>query len=301
MDFRDRLPVERFRYYRGQALEARDLRGQLEVDAALQAWHDRALHGAYGVAFGLAVSEGAAGHVEVSPGAAYDASGRLLLLQRVRRLALPAAQAQQGPWLLAARFRSSDEFPSRRLLAGACPSCGSPLLEEAPALAWAPEKTFEHGPAVPLARAISSAGNPALDPDYSAPFARPRARPHIASGATLPGQGFVPWRPGRLQLGLQIQVDTSVAGFTATPHYLAWLVNGNAPQRSRPSVLLLTHVTQATPTGFLFRILLLADATFFPATPLLRQVRVAWFGCEERTPPALTLPPACTCCSGERT
>lgn len=80
------------------------------------------------------------------------------------------------------------------------------------------------------------------------------ARPRIAAGATVPGATrWVPWleHHGTL-IGLQVQIDTSMAGFSETPCYFASLHGVPAAGTS----LLTTsfaHTDSASSTAFVFR------------------------------------------------
>src|SRR5262249_29872198 len=100
--------------------------------------------------------------------------------------------------------------------------------------------------------------------DAGRPLARPLARPHVGSGATIPGatdwKSWVPFeaapdtRGGRpVTLGLQVDVNTSAAGFTETPCYFAWLNGPSWGPAVRGYVpLLLDHIEAETAVGFRF-------------------------------------------------
>src|SRR5438105_5035925 len=85
--------VERFRYWQGQKLRARDFRSQAQIEAELQAWHTRALHQVYGVIRGLEVTPitdvNLIVKLTVGCGVAYDSYGRHLLFQSKREVSLP--------------------------------------------------------------------------------------------------------------------------------------------------------------------------------------------------------------------
>ena len=49
--------IERFQYWEGQRLRSRDFRDQIAVEAQLRWWHNRALHGVFGVRYGFHISE----------------------------------------------------------------------------------------------------------------------------------------------------------------------------------------------------------------------------------------------------
>ena len=80
--------LQRPRYWQGQKLKGKDLRDQMSYNALLQAWHDRALHNAYGVRTGLQVLL-ENDEVVIRDGIAYDIHGSGLVLDEDRRQPLP--------------------------------------------------------------------------------------------------------------------------------------------------------------------------------------------------------------------
>jgi hypothetical protein len=84
--------LQRLRYTPGQDLLSRDFRDQGRFDEQLRWWHNRAMHGAFGVRAGLRVQPVETApqpRVEVSPGLAYDSFGRELILFSRERAACP--------------------------------------------------------------------------------------------------------------------------------------------------------------------------------------------------------------------
>ena len=86
--------LQRLRYRQGQLLQRRDFADQERIDSELTAWHNRALHDAYGVVpgilGGLAVETSADNSgVTVESGVAYDAYGRVLVLREQQTIAFP--------------------------------------------------------------------------------------------------------------------------------------------------------------------------------------------------------------------
>jgi hypothetical protein len=88
--------LERFRHRQYETARSDDLSAQDAVQVALQAWHNRAFHRAYGVVFGLdadLVPEPEARapdwKVRVKPGLAYDATGQPLALTRSADVPIP--------------------------------------------------------------------------------------------------------------------------------------------------------------------------------------------------------------------
>ncbi len=310
MDAQDRRALERFRFWDGQALRSRDLRDQLETEAQLRAWHDRAVHDSYGVPLGYdvtpqpATGSGPLTAVQVAAGLAYDCAGRLLLLQRAATLALPAAPGASGAVLLVASWRRDASFPERRLVEGACLPCGGSPLAEAPALGWLPEAGFDPVGGVALARLVPADGAWQLDPSFAALTVRPLTRPHLYCADTLlSGSPWMPWRwpdpVGGQAIGMALTVDTSAAGFNRTPHYFAWLRGWDPLAAGATSALVLTHVAQPASTSFSFRVVFAGSPnTVAWRLPPMGAARVLWLGCEEASPPdaGLTVERASCCC-----
>ena len=92
------------------------------------------------------------------------------------------------------------------------------------------------------------AKNPLLKPD----------RPWEGYLVLQPGTViWEPWVAGEASVGLQTRVDTSMAGFSKVPIYLAWLTSSSAEAETgyfRPYYI--SHVAEPRADEFLFRILL---------------------------------------------
>jgi hypothetical protein len=250
----DRRDLERLRFAPGQALLSRDFRDQAAVDEQLRWWHVRGVHGAFGVALGLALVPDRKNPIFVAPGLAFDAFGRELLLGERREIP-PLPTAAGSAFTLMLR-RLPDSGPSQDLT-GAC--LGAPPVSTGNAeLVWVPSSQLSPADGVPLARFAKGA----WDPDFRPPQARALARPRVASGATLVGgTSWELWEETlqgpnghKLALGVQVWVDTRTAGFTAPPCVFVSVL-GNDPQSEGGafSVPEAEHVARTTTQGFLFR------------------------------------------------
>jgi hypothetical protein len=221
MESEDQRVIQRLRYTQRQLLRSQDFATQQAVEVQLRAWHNRAIHRAYGVApgvlEGLRVAECEQhGRVCVEAGIAYDAFGRELILQGRQMLAWPKLQE---PALLILRSK---------LGSGACGLGIDALGAARPVeLVWIAERRFSVRDGVALARASEAKLTP-----FQLLEVRPLARPRMASGSTIPGatlweawDGLLPNAQFGLEslTALQVPIDTSTAGFATVPLYFAEL------------------------------------------------------------------------------
>ena len=239
--------LQRLRYVPGQDLLSRDFRDQESFDTVLREWHVRAMHGAFGVSFGLKVDvvtiagPPLAFKAAVAPGLAYDAAGRALLLQDTRTLRVPQTWPQTPLLVIRAR--------------------GGGVVE----LTFASEERLQPCDVVPIAKLKAGVVGPMPDPNFHPPSARPLARPQIGFGSTL--LGGTAWQAELLPnttapevLSLKILVDTRAASFTRLPCYFAWLQGRVPPFDISPSVrgvrlALHPSVEEEKHVSFLFRVL----------------------------------------------
>lgn len=236
MSMNCRPEIERLRYWQGQRLRSRDFRDQIGIEAQLRWWHNRALHNAFGVRYGYdveqVVSNGRLVAVKIGCGIAYDCFGRELILQGDRSVELPHRPEASETIVLVVRYKNTKAFVPKRDRLNSCLP-GSVSVEE-PDLCWLPGGATRAEEGVPVAR-VSYEGEgqtPELDGLFTAPPSRAMARPRVSSGETVPGDTqWELWDEivktlGRIQsvhVGMQVEVDTSAAGFTETPRYFAWL------------------------------------------------------------------------------
>ena len=235
--------LRRVRYRPGQTLLARDLRDQVDGSAHLRWWHNRAVHLPFGVAEGLDVSEesspGGDRIAIVQPGLAHDAFGRELVLVEPARIPFPGDPADLTLLL---------QYPATEARCGPA----------GPVLSWARRRTWRVQDGVPLA-VTDATGNLSVAARYR-PTARPIARPKVETGATVPGAtDWKLWAPAAWPargvpsvLGYQVEVDTSVAGFTRRPRYFAWLQGLRAGPRPLALALVLEHLERESTRGFAY-------------------------------------------------
>jgi hypothetical protein len=247
----EQTELERFLYWQGQTLRSRDFRDQDAVIAQLRWWHNRSLHSAFGLSFGLEVSaatvDGVA-VVRVTCGAAYDCFGRELVVRQGGDVPLPPGPEANERMVLVLSYRSTgaefrwmDSFEWR-------PSSGVPMYAiRGEAGAWKREA-------------------------LRTPIARPIARPRIASGETV--RGNTPWEPWVIEVraaeggsaqkvlaGVQTRIDTSAAGFTETPVYYAALYGPEWDLKTSTfAPAFFANIADAGIDGFTFRLLMLGIA-----------------------------------------
>jgi hypothetical protein len=198
--------LERVRYWQGQLLASIDLQTQMRTVAELRRQHNRAVHGAYGIAIGLTTRDIQDGALALSCGLAYDCSGRELMVPVNRNVPLPSPVIT-APHLLILAYDA--------------------ILGDA-TLAWQPQGAPVSTGGVALARILPGIPHPLLDDTFRSVIARPLARPHLASGETVRGDtAWESWVESGISVGVQSLIDTSAAGFTTTPNYFAEAVTDN--------------------------------------------------------------------------
>ena len=267
--------LERLRYWQGQKLRRRDFQDQVDMEAQLRWWHNRALHQAYGVARGLEVAGVSNSNgsrikgVWVEPGIAYDCFGRMLVLQAAKEIPLPESSLPTGrARVLVIRYKERCAYPRQPDNSSTCWDTRRSSFLEQPEFQWLDAEQPDPGQGVPLARIRyeqeSDTVEPSLDIGFIVPRARALARPRIASGATIPGNTpWEPWEEKGTPIGVQVCIDTSAAGFTETPCYFAWLQGPlwqAAPGSNRPLNLSeffpapLSHIHDPRFNEFTFRL-----------------------------------------------
>lgn len=273
--------LERHLFWRGQRLLARDLDDLLAGEQERLFWHNRAVHDAYGVVFGLAVGPAAGGAeagVAVGPGLAYDAYGRELGLLAPATVAMP--RGADGPaveerWVLLLRAGDSGAGGCGCGGGGDC-GCGTAPRGD---LVWRRARGVGIEDGVALARGswISGTAGWVFVPDegFHPLRARPVARPRLGRGQTP--RGGTAWRPWSqppdpplvglagetlpgitvpaAARGIEVMVDTAAAGFTRTPCYFAWLQGGPWQVATRLATTLpLGRITAAARDRFTFNL-----------------------------------------------
>lgn len=259
MSLPDPIELERLRFEQGQQLRSQDFRDQIAIEAQLRWWHNRSLHNTFGIAEGFYVEQKGASLV-VHPGLAYDCRGRELILQEPRALHLSDAFSEGvTKIILLARYRETSSYPKRAALSGVCGASCS-LFMESPEFIWKPAAQVALTDGVPIAQVKDENGKLTLDEEFTLPRSRALARPRIVTGSTIPGgTAWSLWSTEvlnqQIQLGVQVSIDTTAAGFTQTPCYFAWL-QGALWNPDDPNFIAapFAHVADPSIYGFTFRL-----------------------------------------------
>jgi hypothetical protein len=250
--------LERLRYWQGQMLRSRDFRDQLAIEAQLRWWHNRAMHHAFGIACGFTTLKDEINNtVNVEPGLAYDWFGREIILRREHKVSIPTLEE---PMTLLACYKDTRTYLNKGEMKGACrPGCYS-AFEEQPKFVWKPASRVEPQNGVPLV--TLSIGTL----QSNTRKARALSRPRIVSGATIAGATqwktwSIPFGEGQVQIGFQVTIDTSAAGFTEVPCYFAWLQGQLWKLDGKENVLGVhwDHIEDVSTNGFTFRFLSLIE------------------------------------------
>lgn len=270
--------IEQFTFWDGQTLRSSDLNDFLKVETARRGWHNRALHKAYGISFGLesmqnSASSAGAGSipaVHISSGVAYDRFGRMLYQQFDLDIPFPSDVPDTvNATVLFIRWCEPDAAPCGCTPPIQC-CLGEPVRRGgAVELYWKDAAHLRGEEGVPIARALfvrkAKATSVALDKTFIAPRLRRFDRPHILADGTLPGA--TAWtlgpddlvRPDRENTSISwqpvdVDLDTSAAGFSQTPEYFATLAG---PLFSLADGMILPvlfpHIVNEFPDRFTFR------------------------------------------------
>jgi hypothetical protein len=186
--------IQRIRFEEGGLLLGTDLNDRARMESRLLELHVQGVHDTWGIANGLQVELSADRRwVLINSGTAFDRGGRVVSLAAA--VTMPAPIAGVFGVLQPSFDLLLDQGRVRWETAGD-----------------ASDKN------IPLARCIRLADGTLLGIDRTVRRTlRPMTRPHVGFGMTLPGE--LKWFAG--SYGLRAVVDTSEAGFTATPYYFA--------------------------------------------------------------------------------
>jgi hypothetical protein len=294
-----KIPFDRVTYKDGQRLATRDMEDDRRREAWLRRLHMN-LHDTWGIALGFEVDKTDDGRgVSLKPGYAVDDLGRDIFQAEAIQLPVPAVVGPER-YVLTLSYQEDAAFRERNELKNVCLGSGLDPRLERPLLKWRRPDDVRFGPHVPVVQILIENGTIQGELDSRVRRnARPWVRPHIGFGATERGRsGWREWVDGDdQQLGLELAVDASEAGFTKTPFYFATLYGdmltetGDSSSGGMPknSMFLdgLRFVTDVRQDGFIYRII---RTDQFPAGELPsaaeaeeREWFISWFGLEPVT------------------
>ncbi len=226
--------LERPDFFDGQRLGPADLGAVYDYYRELRWLHNRSLH-SWGIAVGLNVT-GARGdrEVTVTPGYALDCDGHDLVLTRATTLPVPAVAAVPGipaTYYLTTSYLADDQQPITESRDGVCLGAGAVRRTDEPLLRWQRPtdiSAMRYRRGLDLILGTVSIEGCVLSAPVSPAerrYARPENQPYVAAGSTPEGATEWSFYPaGGAPAGVQAVVDTSGAGFSRTPMYLAQVV-----------------------------------------------------------------------------
>jgi hypothetical protein len=290
--------LERVRFFPGELLTADDLTVVDGNNRELRWLHNSTMHD-WGIGYGFHV-QGARGDtsVTVSPGYATDVEGREIILSALFTLPSPAVPgASDGGaaiyYVVTNYVDDADETVEEQRGATACAVGGAVRLSNDPAILWKTAAQLVFGTDVILGTV--SIKNCALSAKVSTAgrrtaYAVPRFSIYAAEIAVADIQ-WTAWKQGTVNAGYKATIDTSAAGFVATPAYTAHIVGSRSIVNTDFVAVDFISVTKQTPTGFTLQVALpsiafsvnpaqLTDPKTGPALLKTLGWRVSWMGVE---------------------
>jgi hypothetical protein len=273
------MPLDRLLWRDGQRLTAADFRSDLRSADRMRALHIRYLHRTSGVVEGLEIASNPFASAIVNAGVALNGEGYVLLLPKITAAPNLPKLAQTATLYLV--LSPADEGggcgSSAPDLSTLCTGAATVQARIQATLAWKTVGEVVVGRDVLLARALVAAGaiTGAIDTTI-----RHRAatmnQSRIWSDTTVTGQTGWTDIASKILPGIEVNVDTSDAGFVTTPVYVAQVSGGAS--------LAAQSITSVDNTGFTFQL-------YFPASRMGIDVpnaetaessgwTVTWFGSE---------------------
>jgi hypothetical protein len=297
--------LERPAFFDGQRLGPGDLEAVSQYHRELRWLHNRSLHN-WGIAVGLNVT-GARGdrQVTLAPGYALDCDGHDLVLTRATTLPVPAVAAAPGApaiYYLTISYLADDQQTITERREGDCLGAGAVRRTDEPLVRWQRPTDISatrYRRGLDLIVGTASVEGCVLSAPISAAerrYARPENQPYVAAGSTPEGATEWSFHPtGGAAAGVQAVVDTSSAGFSRTPTYLAHVVGTRLLLPQNQMFDGPCQVTAPSPTSFTLQVIMPRNLTLPPYTlnpgaaftsALLDTLRsplnwsVAWIGIE---------------------
>lgn len=282
MEIQTKLPdLQQVTFFPGQRLTASELNEGYRVLREMRWLHNRSLHD-WGIGLGLGV-QGRPGdaQVTVAPGYALDTYGRELIVTEAQVLKVPATaggpSATPVSYLLVVSYPADEDVVLMMPLRGECLPGGSSRQFIVPRLRWLPVASPAYRPGFDVVLAQAWVRGCRLAQALSFNLrrsARMTSSPYISSGRTIPAD--TTWeilQPTGALVGLSTEVNTSEAGFQATPVYQAQIMGtrlavAEDSQDVQAVIDGFTHLDQATPRSFRLTITLPQGFTTPGGVPL---------------------------------
>lgn len=262
MSTNENIPdLERPIFFDGQRLTAADLTAVQEYQRQMRWLHNRSLH-TWGIVFGLEVTaQRGDRELTVQGGLALDCLGRELLLSDAVTLPIPpVASKNKKPagYYLTISYVEDNQLTPTEMEEGVCETNGAVRLPEKARLRFQslfdqdPSVRYSSGKDVILATiSVENCKLTASPATKERRDARPANQPYVATGFTTANQTtWSAFEVGGSTVGLKAVVDTSAAGFGATPLYSAQVVGSRVLVDERGLMDGMINIADATPTGF---------------------------------------------------
>ena len=260
--------IEQVSFFPGQQLTADDLAAAQRTLREMRWLHNRTLHG-WGIALGLEVHgqvEEAA--VTIAPGYALDCRGREIVLTEPVTVDVPTVVGSASAplsYLLTIAYPDDLTGTPTAWRVGTCAPSDTVRLLLPPVVRWLQpqQEGYRHGLDIILAQAWLRNCRLVRPLSFGQRRdAREKRQPYVASGKTLPGQTM--WEPLRhdgILVGFTTIVNTSKAGFRATPAYQAYaagkhLISVGGDNNKRSIIVGQSSIDHASPTEFQLTLLL---------------------------------------------
>jgi hypothetical protein len=290
--------LDRIAFFPGELLTADDLT-TLDSNAEQLRWlHNRTMHN-WGIAYGLNV-QGARGatSVTVNPGFAVDRLGREIILSASLLVPIPAVPGGTGGsaatyYLVANYVDDANETVVEQRSAAACGAGGAIRLNNDPAIVWKTTAQLNTGIDVVLGQV--SIQNCVLSAAVSGAARRSAAyNSAFAVTANVANAKDVVWTAidtSATNSGFNVVIDTSSAGFSSTPTYIAQIVGTRTLGSPSGLIVDFVSVSLATATAFTLQVSLpalggginpsrITDAKAGPALMAQLGWQIAWMAVE---------------------
>lgn len=248
----DQTDLYRQRYRQGQMFRSRDLSDQVEEEEQVRWWHNRAIHHAYGIAYGCEAKKkpGATDTIAVKAGLAYDSFGRPLWFNSSVVVRVPIdLHNQEGTYVLFIhQLQQNGEGLVQRARCGETVESHASNAE----FRWKSSGEFSIRDGVAVATVDLRFGGVIEKLTHACVYrTRSDRHPYLVNGQTILGHtAWEAWKeslPDHIVVwGVQVKIDTRAAGFTGQPIYVAQTAPFVGP--------FVSYVTNVSEVGFAFRI-----------------------------------------------